>query len=168
MDSPLEHILISTYKVDMIAFMNTHPEAFDEAVTLALSDKQPYSWRAAWLLWSCMKENDRRVKKHLGKIVAYLPVAKDNQKRELLKILFVMELDDEQEGRVFDACIALWKDITKDPSIRVNAFKMLLKIAEKYPELMHEILMLTDTHYLATLSPGAQHSVSKLIKCIKT
>ena len=36
----------------MIAYMETHPEAYEEAVQLAISDKQPYAWRAAWLLWS--------------------------------------------------------------------------------------------------------------------
>ena len=61
METALEHILTSTYKDEMIAYLNTHPEDFEEAITLALSDKQPYGWRSAWLLWSCMEENDRRI-----------------------------------------------------------------------------------------------------------
>jgi len=47
MESALEKTLTSCYKEEMISFMNSHPEYFDEAVELAISDKQPYSWRAA-------------------------------------------------------------------------------------------------------------------------
>jgi hypothetical protein len=36
----------------LISYLSAHPEYFEEAITLAISDKQPYSWRAAWLLWS--------------------------------------------------------------------------------------------------------------------
>lgn len=50
MEITLEHKLLNSYKRDLISFMISHPEYFDEAVELALSDKQPYSWRAAFVL----------------------------------------------------------------------------------------------------------------------
>jgi hypothetical protein len=50
MDSALENILISSYKKEMISFMDAHPEYFEEAIKLAISDKPLFSWRAAWLL----------------------------------------------------------------------------------------------------------------------
>lgn len=55
-ETKLEHILTNSYKADMISYLKSHPEDFDEAIKLAIADKQPYSWRAAWLLWSCMKK----------------------------------------------------------------------------------------------------------------
>ena len=70
MQSLLEHKLLNSYKNEMISFMETHPEVFEEAIQLAISDKQPYSWRAAFLLWSCMEKNDKRIQKYIGKIVA--------------------------------------------------------------------------------------------------
>ena len=74
----------------MIAYMETHPEAYEEAVQLAISDKQPYAWRAAWLLWSCLEENDRRVQKHVKEIVKSVKSKNDGHQRELLKILLLM------------------------------------------------------------------------------
>ena len=50
MESQLEHTLMNSHKKELISFLNAHPEFFEEAVTLAIGDKQPYSWRAAWLL----------------------------------------------------------------------------------------------------------------------
>lgn len=52
METPLEQILIKRYKSEMIAYIASHPEDFDELVNLAITDKPPYSWRAAWLLFN--------------------------------------------------------------------------------------------------------------------
>ena len=66
-ETKLEHILTNSYKADMISYMKSHPEDFEEAIKLAITDKQPYSWRAAWLLWSCMDKNDQRINKYIEK-----------------------------------------------------------------------------------------------------
>ena len=144
--------------------MLSHPEYFDEAIELAVGDKQPYSWRAAWLLWSCMEENDKRVKKYITKIVNTLKTKDDSHQRELLKILLKMDLNEKYESILFDHCMDIWEGINKPPAVRVNALKFIVKIAKKHPELAKEITFLTEDQYLESLSPGAKHSVSKLMK----
>jgi hypothetical protein len=58
----------------------------------------------------------------------------------------------------------VWEQISKAPSVRVNALKMIIKIADKHPELRQEISFLTQDHYLDFLSPGAKHSIKILMK----
>ena len=58
----------------------------------------------------------------------------------------------------------IWEKIDKSPSVRINALKMITKIANKHPELRKEISFLTQEHYLESLSPGVRHSVIKLMK----
>ena len=164
MQSPLKQILISTYKTDMISFMDTHPEYFDEAIKLAISDEQPFAWRAAWLLWSCMKGNDKRIKEYVKEIIKVIKTKDDNHQRELLKILLMMELNDKDESFLFDYCITIWKEINKKPSVRFNAVKFLVKIAKKHPELSREISCLMQDQYLESLSPGARKSVCKMVR----
>jgi len=144
--------------------MENHPEFFEEAIELAISDKQPIAWRAAWLLWSCMDDNDKRIQKYIGNIVNTLETKDNGHQRELLKILFQMEIEEEYEGKIFDLCMDIWEQINKTPSVRVNALKFIFKIAKKHPELSKEITFLTQAHYLETLSPGVKNSVSKLMK----
>lgn len=163
MESALEKILTSCNKDEMISFMNAHPEFFDEAVELAVSDKQPYSWRAAWLLWSVIEENDKRIRKFIKRIVNAATTKSDSHQRELLKILLMMELDEKYEGVLFDICMNIWEQISKAPSVRVNALKLIVKIANKHPELKKEISFLAQDHYLESLSPGAKHSVKKIM-----
>jgi len=164
LETTLESKLLNSYKDEMISFMENHPEYFEEAIGLAIADKQPYSWRAAWLLWSCMEENDERIKKYIKKIVDTLETKDDGHQRELLKILLQMNLKDEYEGKLFNLCMNIWEQINKTPSVRINALKFIIKIAKKHPELSQEITFLTQDHYLESLSPGVKHSVSKLMK----
>jgi hypothetical protein len=164
MESKLEHILTHSYKEGMIAFVEAHPEVFDELVQLTVSNNQPYSWRASWLLWSVMEENDGRVRHSIQKIMDVLPTLKDGQQRELFKILYKMELDEDYEGLVFNLCVDAWEKIHKQPSLRLNAFQLILKIATKHPDLQHEILLLTQEQYMETLSKGVRHSIAKLVK----
>lgn len=166
METVLEHILISSYKDEMIRYMAEHPEDFEEAVRLSVSDKPPYSWRAAWLLWSCMEKNDVRVQGSVKTIIDLLPTRKDNVQRELFKVLYQMELDEEDEGRLFNCCLEVWEKIHKQPSVRLNAFLLIVKIARKYPELSYEISLLTQEQYTETLSPGVRHSIKRLLKTL--
>ncbi len=163
-----EEILISLNKADMISFINNNPECFEKAVKLSFVDKQPCSWRAAWLLWSCMEENDKRVRKYLKEIINALPLVKDNQFRELLIVLRKMEIDDKYEGKLFNICVNAWENIGKQPSVRHNAFRIIVKIIKKYPELINEITFLTEPHYVDCLSAGVKNSVNKMISEIRS
>ena len=156
--------LLNSYKDEMISFMHAHPEYFEEAIELAIADKHPYSWRAAWLLWSCIEENDERIQKYIGNIVDTLETKDEGHQRELLKILLKLELNEEYESILFDHCMNIWEGINKSPSVRVNALKFIVKIAKRHPELVKEISFLTEDHYLESLSHGAKNSVSKLVK----
>ncbi|MFZ1289632.1 MAG: hypothetical protein WAR79_06065 [Melioribacteraceae bacterium] len=164
METVLENKLMNSYKDEMISFLKSHPEYFDEAIELAVSDKQPYSWRSAFLLWGCMEENDLRIQKHVKSIVNSIEDKKDGHQRELLKILSKMKINKKYEGKIFNICMNLWEQINKDPSIRITALKFIIKIAQKHPELMEEIIFLTQDHYLETLSPGVKNSVEKLMQ----
>jgi hypothetical protein len=164
MESTLEYILTNSYKAEIISFMDIHPEVFDDAVKLAVSDKQPYAWRAAWLLCNYMEENDHRIRPNIKTIVNVLRNKKDGHQSGLLKILLRMELDEEYESVLFDICISTWQDINKIPSVRLYALKMILKIAKKYPELSNEISSLAQDCYIEQLSSGVKHSIRKMLK----
>ena len=164
MESILENKLLTLYKDEMILFLKSNPEYFDEAIQLALSNKQLYSWRAAFLLGGCMEENDKRVQKHIKSIVNCIPEKEDGHQRELLKILYKMKINEKFEGQIFDICMNLWEQINKSPSVRMTAFKFIFKIIKKHPELLDEIIIITQDHYLESLSPGVKHSIEKMMQ----
>lgn len=164
--SQLKHTLTNEYKERMIAFLNDHPESFQEAIELAIIDDQPYSWRSAWLLWSCLDKFGTQCQVYTDAIIKSIPSKADGHQRELLKILFELPLNETQEGILYDLCINLWLGIHKKPSIRYTAFRFLVKIATKHPDLIREIHYLTENKYLESLSPGVKKGVGKLLNTL--
>ncbi len=157
----LERVLIDSYKDGMVAYVNSGPTEFDELIELTLTNKQPFSWRAAFILSTVMNRNDTRVSKHIVDIIDAIDGKPDGHKRELLKILLRLELDEEQESRMIDLCINLWKELDAKPTVRFYAFRMLMNIAEKYPDLGTEIRLLTNDLYMDSLSQGIRRVIEK-------
>ena len=163
METKLEWVLTNSYKKGMTDYMRAHHNEFPELIKLAIDDKQPYSWRAAWLLWSCIEENDEKLRDKVQTIIEVLPDRVYNQQRELLKILQMMEIDEDHEGLLFEQCVTLWKDVGNQASVRYNALKVLAKMAKKYPELTVEFSFLTRSQYTKMLSAGVKNCVSRIM-----
>ena len=79
---------------------------------------------------------------------------------------FVCErtLSEELEGSLFNHCVTVWEKISKKPSVRYNAFKIIVKIAKKHPDLSQEIGFLIQDQYMESLSATVKKSISKMIK----
>ena len=111
-----------------------------------------------------MDENDKRIQGYLDAIINTLTTRDDNHLRELLIILLRMEINEDREGSLYNLCVTVWEKINKKPSVRFNAFRMILKIARKHPDLSQEVLLLTQNQYMNSLSPTAKRSIFKMIK----
>ena len=75
-----------------------------------------------------------------------------------------MELDEEQEGYLFNVCVTVWETVNKKPSVRFTAFMFIVKIAKKHPDLYNEIAFFTQNQYLDSLSSGIKNAISRMIK----
>ena len=104
------------------------------------------------------------MQKHVKEIVKSVKSKNDGHQWELLKILLLMEIDKKYEGILFNLCLDVWEDINKAPSVRMTAFKFILKLVKKHPELSKEITFLLQERYLETFSPGVKKSISKMMK----
>lgn len=155
--------MLEGYKEDMMAFMDAHPAALAEAIMLAPTDRQPYAWRAAWLINTRMEDNDARVRPAIDGLLAALPERADGHQREILRILTRMDLNDEQEGTLFNHTVAFWEDVRKKPALRWFAIRFILQMLAKYPDLEGEVKVLTQRPYLQPLSPGVRRSVERML-----
>lgn len=164
MSAEFEQVLLSFHKDGMLDFLRTHPEEIPEALSLALEDRQPFSWRSAWVLWSYFSEGFPFPDGASERILKAIPGKKDGHQRELLKMLWISGLDEEDEGEVFDLCVTLWEDIRKNPSIRVTAMKWMFRIAGPHAELAHELPYYLQDKFVDPLSPGVKRSLQRLAK----
>ena len=166
METRLEHILTNSYKKELMAHMRSHPEDFNEVIKLALADRYPYSWRAAWLLWSVIEQNDPRIRDHLDDIVDALPERGDEQVRELMILLQRMDLNNKKAGKLFAICVGIWEKTGKKPSVRFNAFKLMIEVIKRHPELAKELPFLTESRYTESLSDSVKRSVSRKVSAL--
>lgn len=157
----LERVLIESHKAGMVAYVNSSPDAFEELIELSLSNNQPFAWRAAFILSSVMKKNDRRISNVIDEVINAIDGKPDGHKRELLKILLKLELNEEHEGQLVDICINLWKELNAKPTVRFYALRLLMNIAEKYPDLESEIKLLTTDLYMDSLTQGIRRVIEK-------
>lgn len=164
MADKLEHVLREwVSKEYFTAWMEAHPEAFEDAIQLATSEETLIGWRAAWLVVHRMQPNDIRLRNNLSKIVRVIPERESGHQRELLKILLKMDIPEELEGFLFDACMGIWEQVGKSSSVRSIAMQYIVRVLKKYPELISEVQFITEERYLEPLSPGIRGGVERLI-----
>lgn len=164
MISDLRQVLLNLNKGGMITYIKNTPAVYPDLIKLALTDEPRYSWRAAWLLWSVMESNDKRIRKHLQKIAAILPERNESHQRELIIILQKMTLPDDITSQLFDYCITLWNDPSRTLSLRYNAFKLMAKIAQEYPELIPELKILAVNDNQAGLPRSLRRCADKILR----
>lgn len=163
-ETALEHLIDNSHKKELVPYLNKQPAYFNELIRLALSNKPHYSWRAAWVLWSCVEKNDKRIRKHVGKIIKTIPKRQDSQQRELIILLEKMELGSANEGLLYDICSEIWKQPSKNPSLRSHALKTMYRIAKHHPELLEEVNALNASPYIDNVSETVKNNISKFIR----
>ncbi len=148
----------------LIQLFQEQEEVYYSAIELAITNKQPFAWRATWILKHCTSKNDIRITPYINDFIKAIAHKKEGHQREILNILLKMDLNETQEGRLFDICMSLWETIAKAPSVRYLAYKHIHKICESHPDLKSEIDFITQPHYLESLSPGIKKGILTLSK----
>jgi len=149
-----------------ILLVNSTLETYTETVEIALSKDFPKNWRAMWVLQHCTLKNDLRLLPYCNKLLDRLNDNSESFQREALKALDKMQLNDEQEGKLFDICMTFWEDITKASALRYFAFKRIHKTYLKHPELLGEFSFICQEQYVTALSPGIRKGIQRTIDTI--
>ncbi|MCC5916802.1 MAG: hypothetical protein JJU02_05680 [Cryomorphaceae bacterium] len=158
------HVIVKSANRDKFgAYLSEFPEKFNVVIDLALCEKTPYAWRCVWMLNHSLKNNNLRLKPFANKLIQSVSGKMDGHQRELLKLIGKIPLGENEEGRLFNTCLSIWEDVGKQPGVRFVAFKFMIKLGNKYPELLPEIMSLAQTQYMQSLSPGIRKSLQKMI-----
>lgn len=135
---------------------------WEACLVAAGKTSQPLGWRCAWVVYHLRKAKAAEIKPYLDVYLETLIHLHSGHQRELLKVFQAFELSEKQEVQLFDLCLGIWQKVDQIASVRIQAFKMLIRIAQKYPELKEELVFLNEPHLVAPLSPGIQAQFKKL------
>ncbi len=146
-----------------------HQERFDEIMELVYRDAYPVSMRAAWVAFLAFEKNPQLINPHLQKINHRLPLFKvDGVKRSALKILYEQMhlLDEEDFGLLADTAFTWAQSPKQAIAVRAFSIDILVKTAERYPEIIPELQALLET-ILPDGSAGLKNKCQKLLKKLK-
>ena len=146
-------------KDEIYEFFTLDEKRIERMLNLAISNDTDFSWRAAWLIGKFVQSENEILKPHYLRIINAIEGKDSGHQRELLKLVINKSLTDEEEGRLFEVCIRIWKDIHKKPGTRSYAFQCIDNITTIYPELRNELMGLFGPEYLETLSPAIRKTI---------
>ena len=149
---------------DMLNYLKAHPDLFSDLIEASLVITHPRAWRSAMLLGHAIKKNDNRIIPFIDDFIACLPnLTHDGHQRQLLIVLDRFQLNEDQNGHLFNHCLSIWEEVQKISSTRIRAFQAMVKMTNEYPELKDELRLFTTDYYTKTLTEGIKISFLRLV-----
>ena len=125
-------------------YLQANRQLIGSFVAISLKN-EPFSWRASWVLCKYAERKATDIQPYAQMLIDNLPnIAKPGHRRETLKILSHLQLDERQSCDVMDFCFDSIKDNKLQASVRSAAYDMLMKIGVQYPEIRSEAIAIFD------------------------
>jgi hypothetical protein len=126
---------------DLAAMANSNPELYLKLLDAIASGEQTHAMKASWVLGHAARMDKNPAQKHGHRLLQLLLQAKvGGVQREILKVLELVSLSEEDEGRFVDLCFELLRRPGLDVAIRYYCLRVLRQKVKKYPELKIELV----------------------------
>jgi hypothetical protein len=118
---------------------------FGALLDLALHDKDPVAWRAAWVLDGSDEQQAGLATKHLHKIVHALPALESmGSLRSLLRLLSRHDIPEESQGMLIDLCFGYLVSELYPVAVKAHAMQIVYMHVLLYPELKEELVTVLE------------------------
>jgi len=147
-------------------FLLEHPEHFDEALNIALSDKPATSMRAARVVQLASGEDPGLLIGHTKRIIDLLPELKEQgAQRSLIKAMIpiVGKLDEEELGPLAQTCFNWLEDSSTPPAIYVYSLEIIYGISNLNPDMKSELVSFLQLRK-DERSPGIKSKSAAILK----
>lgn len=144
------------------------PENYKTLIKIALYDKNPKSWRAAYLVDKINDINSEMLKPFLNEMVEQVKKEKNgSKKRHFLKLISMNDIQKNHQGILFDFCLKRFTSSKDAVAIRVHAMQILFNIAQTEPELKPEIQAIIEHEMEYHPSAGIISRGKKLVQKLR-
>ncbi len=134
-----------TEKTFFIREVGNSEEKFNVLLELALYEKDPLAWRAAWILDGSDEHCPGLALHHISRIVQHLPVLESNSTlRSLLRLLCRYDIPEDDQGLLIDRCFSYMVSELYPVAVKVHAMQIIYNHVRLYPELKDELRMVIE------------------------
>jgi hypothetical protein len=161
-----EHSKAQTNKI--AAWIGNDDNRFRQFLDHFLYDEYRVVQRISWVLSVVADEHPEIVEKDIGRIIKRLD-DKDIHvavKRNVVRVLQFLKIPPRYYAKVFDHCINYISDPNETVAVRCFAMTVAAKIAQKYPELKHELAE-TIRISLKNTTPGLKVRSRDVLRSLK-
>ena len=161
----LKTLLLGRFNKDLfIESVKADEKKYQELLKFSLSNEIPLGWRAAWILRHVFRPQEPGLKAIIPHIIRDIQTFDESRKREWLKILSKLDIEEALEGELYDKSVEIWLNIHNHSALRISAMQCIVRFIKKYPELKEELDHITEPEYLEVLSPGIRKTFEKLTR----
>ncbi|HRH67748.1 MAG TPA: hypothetical protein PLU53_15735 [Bacteroidia bacterium] len=129
----------------VVQFVGTDKAKFKELMRCYLSGEKVLAQRAAMAAGYCAVEHPEMFEVYLSKILkAMVHPVHDAVVRNALQILRRVEIPESLESDVVEICFKLLTSAESPIAVKVYSMSVIRKIAQKYPELLQELMACVD------------------------
>jgi hypothetical protein len=145
-----------------------NPNWISELIVSSAQDNQKRADYSSWLLAHFALGHPQKLHIHatpLFKTSRITPF--DGTRRNLLKTLTFLPLNEEETSYMFDFCLAIITDPKQKVAAQVYALQYLEAICQAYPELKNETLIIVNEQ-VGKYSRAMEYTIKKFILSNKT
>jgi len=116
-------------------------EKFNSLLEIALYEKDPLAWRAAWILDGSDEQSPGLAAESISKMVHRLQkIESKGTLRSLLRLLCRYKIGEEDQGILIDLCFKYLVSELYPVAVKVHAMQIIFNHVLIYPELKDELL----------------------------
>lgn len=140
-------------------------DRFRQFLQIFLNDDYIVVQRIAWVLSTLAEEQPEMVDKHIGKIIGRLDDENIHAavKRNIIRVLQFLKFPVKYYAKVFNCCIKYISNPFETVSVKCFSMTVAANIAEKFPDLKHELAE-TINLSLKNTTPGLRARSRVILK----
>ncbi|MEN8204023.1 MAG: hypothetical protein ABFS28_15605 [Bacteroidota bacterium] len=139
-------------------------EKFLTLLGLTLYEKDPLSWRAAWILDGSDEQHPGLALGSVSTIIQKLPeLESKGALRSLLRLLCRYNIPEDDQGMLVDLCFAYMVSELYPVAVKVHAMQIIYNHTLIYPELSDELVTVIEDQ-IANNSVGFKSRGKRIIR----
>lgn len=149
-------------------YIGNNKQRYAELAKLFLSRDYRITQRAAWIVSSCAERYPGLILPYLSEFIEFARNPPNIAvKRNVVRVLSLIEIPEDHEGIVYDFCFPLVTSAKEELAVRAYAITVIGNAASKYPELKAEVcetLLLLKEHDSPAIRSRTK-AVLKKLRC---
>jgi len=149
----------------IVNWIGDNPTHFNQLIQLIKQANATTMQHGVWPMAYAAIAHPKFLKKHIAQLLKWLDESHhhDAVYRNILKIFTEVEIPEKYAAPLFDACVKFAKAEPRPVAIRAYALMILMRMVQRWPELGHELQLLSTELLKLPQPPGVTVTLKRCL-----